>query len=173
MNEQRRLLPGLLALVVLAGCSGAVTSPRPASPTPPAPAASPSPSSTPAGALEQFVADLGAAHPDVRLGAPSAAGAFPVPGVVVCVATNPVIVYTFGSEPEAVAAAAKIDRTNPSNMGTTMVEWNGRPRLWQRERLIVVYLGEDAATDAALRKVLGEPFASGPGHFPLPDPSCG
>jgi hypothetical protein len=40
--------------------------------------------------------------------------------------------------------------------------------------MIVVYLGEDAATEALLRGVLGEPFASGQGRPPLPGPkTCG
>ena len=81
--------------------------------------------------------------------------------------------YVFGSVRDQMEAAAKIDPTDASDMGTAMVSWNGRPKFWQRDRMLVLYLGEDAATEALLRNLLGEPFATGPGRPLLRDDSCG
>jgi hypothetical protein len=67
----------------------------------------------------------------------------------------------------------KIDPKDPSNVGTGIVEWAGAPRFWLRDNVIVLYLGQDAATDAALRALLGTPFAEGEaGRMPLPGPDC-
>jgi hypothetical protein len=89
-----------------------------------------------------------------------------------CVGTEPVRLYVFGSERDRMAAAAQINPTDPSNMGTSMVDWDGRPRFWQRDRLLILYLGEDAATETLLQSVLGQPFASGQGRPLLRDGSC-
>ena len=99
---------------------------------------------------------------------------FDAQGGLMCVGSEPVQLYVFGSVRAREEAAQRIDPNNPSDMGTAMIEWNGRPRLWQRDRMMIVYLGEDAATEALLRSVLGEPFASGQGRPPLPGPkTCG
>ena len=80
--------------------------------------------------------------------------------------------YVFPSIGDRVEAAARIDTTNPSNVGGAMVSWNGRPRFWQVDRLLLLYLGEDAPTEALLLTVVGPPFASGEGRALLPDPAC-
>jgi hypothetical protein len=46
--------------------------------------------------------------------------------------------------------ASRIKPDDPSNLGTSIVEWAGRPRFWQRDRILVMYLGESAATEALL-----------------------
>jgi len=80
--------------------------------------------------------------------------------------------YVFDSIGQRTDAMNSIDRDDPSSVGTAMVSWNGRPRFWARDRLLLLYLGEDAPTDTLLRGVLGEPFASGEGRQLLPDDSC-
>jgi hypothetical protein len=123
---------------------------------------------------EKLIVDLEAAGAEARVGELFAGDPFDAQGGLMCVGSEPVQLYVFGSVRAREEAAQRIDPANPSNMGTTMVEWNGRPRLWQRDRMIIVYLGEDAATEALLRGVLGEPFASGQGRPPLPGPkTCG
>jgi len=91
-------------------------------------------------------------------------------GRILCVNAEEVRVYLFGSEDLASAAAARIDPNDPSNLGTAIVEWAGTPRFWQRGPMLVLYLGEDQATEDSLRSILGEPFArgAGPGRG-LPD----
>jgi len=154
----------LVFVLILAGCQTAAT----AQPTP---QPTPSPSGTtppvifpgPTDGPEKFVVDLDVAGVESRLGPVFAGDPLPAQGVVVCVGTEQVRLYVFGSVRDRMDAAAKIDPTDASNMGTAMVRWNGRPRFWQRDRMLVLYLGEDAATDTLLRSLLGEPFATGQG----------
>ena len=169
--------------LILVGCqrAGAPTSSPPpavpptptsgpsadASPTPP-PLIFPAPTDGP----EKLIVDLEATGADARLRDLFAGDPFAAQGSVLCVGTEPVRLYVFGSIRDRMDAAAKINPTDPSDMGTAMVTWNGRPRMWQRDRMLVVYLGEDPATETLLKGVLGEPFASGPGRMLLPDRSC-
>jgi hypothetical protein len=92
----------------------------------------------------------------------------------VCVGTEAVQVYVLKDHEAVRAAASMIDPDDPSKIGTSIVDWAGRPRFWLRDRILVLYIGDDAATDAALRTLLGEPFAEapGPGRPPLPAPDC-
>ena len=88
-------------------------------------------------------------------------------GVQLCVAGEPVHVYVYGTQQEAVAAGRQIDPDDPSNLGTSIIEWAGEPKFWHRDRILVLYLGTDAEVEAALVSVLGEPFAQGEGRPPL------
>jgi hypothetical protein len=85
-------------------------------------------------------------------------------GVQLCVGGEPVQVYVFGTAQEAAAVAGGIDPRDPSNFGTTIVEWAGEPKFWARDRILVLYLGTDEDVEAALVSVLGEPFARGEGR---------
>jgi hypothetical protein len=120
---------------------------------------------------DKLVVDLAAAGATAHVGSLFAGDPFDAQGGLLCIGKEPVQLYVFGSVRDREAAAKKIDPTNPSNMGTTMVDWNGRPRMWQRDRMIIVYLGEDATTETLLRSVLGDPFASGQGRPALPGPN--
>jgi hypothetical protein len=94
-------------------------------------------------------------------------------GKTVCVGEETVQVYQFIDHEAALAISRKIDPRDPSKVGSSLVDWAGVPRFWLRDRVIVLYLGQDAATDAALRALLGQPFAEGqPGRMPLPMPPC-
>lgn len=121
---------------------------------------------------EKLVVDLEAAGATADVGALFSGDPFDAQGGLLCVGTEPVQLFVFGSVHDREEAVKKIDKANPSNMGTTMVDWNGRPRMWQRDRMIVVYLGEDAATETLLRSILGDPFASGEGRRALPGPNA-
>ncbi len=80
---------------------------------------------------------------------------------VICVADESVNVYEYADADAAIEAAAMVDRDDPSVVGNAIFEWAGTPHFWQRDRLLVLYVGEDAAVEAALRQILGPPFAEG------------
>jgi hypothetical protein len=80
---------------------------------------------------------------------------------VVCVDGEEVRVYSYPSEEERAAVASRIDPNDPSNVGTSIIEWDGWPQFWQRDRILVLYLGNDEPTIELLTGLLGEPFAQG------------
>ena len=84
-------------------------------------------------------------------------------GTTVCVGEESVQVHEFVDAAAAMEAAATVDRADPSMVGNAIVEWIGPPRFWLRDQVIVLYVGDDAAVDAALRTILGRPFAEDPG----------
>ena len=129
------------------------------------PAASPSPSAAATG-VEGLVDALTAASVPVRQADRFDAAPLSGQGVLLCVGSEEVRVYAFSSAQERANAATSIDATDPSHIGTSIVEWSGNPRFWQRDRILVLYLGADAATEAALSSVLGPPFARGVGRGP-------
>lgn len=168
--QNRHALLNMFLLLVVAGCagSGATNGPTPTIP-PVGGTQAPGPSDGP----EALVTDLVAAGLNAHLGPLFAGDPLAAQGVVMCVGSQPVQVYVFGSISERVALTSKIDPANPSNLGTTIIDWNGRPRMWQRDRLVIVYLGEDAATEQVLRSALGEPFAAAAqGRPPLRAATC-
>lgn len=129
---------------------------------------SPTTSVTPGGpapdGLELLVADLEAAGADV-----GDAGTFdPAPisrrSRMLCVNGHKVSVYIYASELDRQATASDIDPRDPSHVGRTIIEWAGDRRFWQRDRIIVLYLGEDPATEMLLSSLLGPPFARGLGR---------
>jgi hypothetical protein len=168
MNINRLLLAP--AVLLLAGCQAAAT-PSPTAPSTQVPTATPAPTSAPG--LTGVVADLSAAGVTAKAGSGFATEPIGGEGFALCVGAESVQTYAFIDHEAALAAQAKIDRDDPSTIGTTHVNWTGKPRFWLRENLILLYLGEDAATDAALRTLLGPPFAEGEaGGMSLPGPPC-
>jgi hypothetical protein len=93
-------------------------------------------------------------------------------GVQLCVSGEPVQVYVFGTPQEAAAVAGQIDPDDPSNFGTSIIEWAGEPKFWLRDRILVLYLGTEEPVEEALISVLGEPFARGEGRPPLLGGGC-
>jgi len=95
-------------------------------------------------------------------------------GTLVCVGAEEVRVYLFNDEQAATEVATRIDPADPSNLGNAIIEWVGRPRFWQRGPMLVLYLGEDMATEDLLKELLGPPFAQGvgPGRGVLLVPSA-
>ena len=83
--------------------------------------------------------------------------------MLLCVGREEVRVYLFPTEQARAAAAGTIDPKDPSHIGTSIVEWSGNPRFWARDRVIVLYVGSDAATEGLLTSVIGPPFARGVG----------
>ena len=126
------------------------------------PASSPSPSPS-GGGVEGLLGALKAASVPVRQADRFDPTPLPGQGVLLCVGREEVRVYVFPTDEARVAAAGSIDRTDPSHVGTSIVEWTGNPRFWQRDRILVLYLGADAPTEALLTSALGPPFARGLG----------
>lgn len=124
--------------------------------------ASSSPSSSGVG-VEGLVNALKVASAPVRQADRFDPAPLPGQGVLLCVGREEVRVYVFPTDEARMAAAAGIDRTDPSHVGTSIVEWTGNPRFWQRDRILVLYLGTDAPTEALLTSALGPPFARGLG----------
>ena len=84
-------------------------------------------------------------------------------GSTICAGDESIQLYEFPDHAAAQAAAAKINRDDPSMIGNAIVEWIGPPRFWLRDRVIVQYVGSDANVDAALRQLLGPPLAEAVG----------
>ena len=174
----KRVLAALL-LVSLAGCAPSATpSATPtvgpgASPTPPRVIFG-TPVPTTGDGAEALVADLVAGGATAKLGSFFLAEPLRGEGILVCIGTEAVQVYVQRDHEAALAVASTIDPQDPSKIGTSIVNWTGRPRFWLRDRIIVLYVGTDAATDTALRTLLGRPFAEArqPGAPPLPAPDC-
>jgi hypothetical protein len=120
-------------------------------------------------AMPEFKAALGAAGATVT----DLGGFDPNPlsgtGTNLCVSGQKVMTYEFGTARERAEMAATIDPADPSKIGNSaIVEWAGNPTFWQRDRLIVLYLGSDPRILAGVSSVLGEPFAAGHGRDPGP-----
>ena len=84
-------------------------------------------------------------------------------GVLLCVGHEEVRAYVYQTADLQAAAVHGIDPKDPSHVGNAIVEWTGNPRFWQRDRVIVLYMGTDASTEALLISMFGQPFAKGAG----------
>lgn len=161
----------LLGALVVAGCA-ATQSPAPTSS--PVPSALVEVGSSPSEApgsdpVASFVAALREAGAEVR-----ETGAFSTEplgghGTGLCVAGQQVSVYVYPTPEDRQAVASHIDPTDPSNLGTSIVEWAGNPKFWQADRITVLYLGSDPAVESGISAILGQPFARGQGRDPGPN----
>jgi hypothetical protein len=172
----RAPLLGLLVAIVI-GCQpspGATAEPTIGPTSVPTAGATPAPSPSAATGIDALVADLAGDGAVAKVGSSFAAEPIGGQGMTVCLGAETLRTYEFLDHDAALAAADTIDRDDPSNIDGGVVEWNGRPRFWLRDRIIVLYLGADPATDAALRALLGPPFAESqePGRGFLPNPPC-
>ncbi len=83
---------------------------------------------------------------------------FPVKGQIITVNGHEVQVFEF---PDAKGPAAVVPTINASGdaIGTTMVTWVEPPHFYSAGRIIVLYVGSDAAILEALEAVVGPQFA--------------
>lgn len=142
------IVTGVLATVLVVACA--------------TPAGSPAPSAA-GGGVEGLVSDLAAASAPVRQADRFDPAPLPGQGVLLCLGREEVRVYVFPTEQARAAAAGSIDPRDPSHIGTSIVEWRGNPRFWQRDRILVLYVGPDASIEALLTTFMGPPFARGQG----------
>jgi hypothetical protein len=82
------------------------------------------------------------------------------PGQIIRVNGADVQIFEYGSAKAMEADAATISPDGAST-GTTMITWIATPHFFKSGRLIVLYVGDDAATLGLLEPVLGEQFAGG------------
>ena len=156
----------LNTLMITAGCAGPIATTRP--PSEPPATATPGSTATPPAAsptarqgvigLVEDLSDAGveATAADAFDGEPLA-----FEQVIVCAGGEDIRVFAYATEQERAATSARIDPRDPTNIGTAIVEWDGWPKFWQRDRIIVLYLGRDADTIELLTQLMGEPFAQG------------
>ena len=166
-----RIAALFLGALLVAGCAAATSPSQSASTTPSASdtgATSPSdaPASDPIAAFEEALRAAGA---EVRETGEFSTEPLGGQGMGLCVAGQEVSVYLFPTPEEREAVATRIDPTDPSNLGTSIVEWAGNPKFWQADRIIVLYLGNDPAVESGISSVLGQPFARGQGRDPGPN----
>lgn len=83
---------------------------------------------------------------------------FSVEGQAITVNGEQVQVFEFAGTAAASAAAAQVSEDG-SSVGTNMITWIGAPHFHQTGRMIVLYVGNQAAVLSALEAVLGEQFA--------------
>ena len=116
-----------------------------------------------------FAAALRAAGAEVRETGAVSTEPLGGQGIGLCVAGQQVRIYVYPTLADRAAVATRIDPTDPSNLGTSIVEWAGNPKFWQADRILVLYLGSDPAIEAGITSILGPPFARGQGRDPGPD----
>ncbi len=89
---------------------------------------------------------------------------FSAEGQVISVDGSDVQVFEY---PEAETAAAESVQIAPGagSVGTSMITWVATPHFYAKDRLIVLYVGDDEAVVGALNEVLGEPVAEGQGSM--------
>ncbi|GMR02783.1 MAG: hypothetical protein BMS9Abin20_1131 [Acidimicrobiia bacterium] len=85
-------------------------------------------------------------------------------GLTYCIDGQQINVWEYPSQDDRKAASRLIDRNDPSSIGNSMVEWRGDPTFWQRDTILVLYLGKQAATLNVLNELLGPAFAEGRGR---------
>ncbi len=83
---------------------------------------------------------------------------FTVEGQAITVNGEQVQVFVFADTAAASAAAAQVS-DDGSSVGTNMITWIAAPHFYQAGRLIVLYIGDQAAVQSALESVLDEQFA--------------
>lgn len=156
----------LVGAVAAVGCAGPAPSSSPSispagSATPGRVATPPNPTPTFRHGLAGLVDDPTDAGAEATVADSFDGQPLAVEQVTVCVGGEMVRVFSYSSEQERAAVASRIDPTDPTNIGTGIVEWDGWPKFWQRDRIIVVYLGRDQATIDVLSELMGDPFAQG------------
>lgn len=95
---------------------------------------------------------------------------FAVDGRLVDIAGESVQVYEYADTANAQAAASAVAQDGSqitAGSAPTFVDWIATPHFYQRDRLIVVYVGEKDDVLTALDGALGDPFA-GASAYPGP-----
>jgi hypothetical protein len=94
---------------------------------------------------------------------------FPVSTRIIDVNGQSVQVFEF-DDPAAAGAAAATVAESGVIVGTATYEWIATPHFYRLGNLIVLYVGDDAATQTLLADTLGEEFAGGGPAMSPPSP---
>ncbi|MBI3158391.1 MAG: hypothetical protein HYZ26_02180 [Chloroflexi bacterium] len=101
---------------------------------------------------------LGAAGAEVDLGEPVEQAFFSMTGQILSVNGADVQVFEYASAEDMEADAALVAEDGGS-VGTSMITWVATPHFFKSGRVLVLYVGDDAAVLELLLGVLGEQFA--------------
>lgn len=119
--------------------------------------------SQPGAAVEDYaslVAALESAGAAVESGDPVLQPFFTPEGQIITVNGQAVQLFEYATAAEA-AAEAELVSADGSSVGTSIMAWIDTPHFYQGGRLIVLYIGSDAAALSLLESVLGPQFAGG------------
>lgn len=144
------LLSSVFALgLMLSGCGGSGAQPTPAPTQPPAAQIS---------TQADLVAALQGEGATVEMGDSIEQVFFQVTGQIIRANGVDVQVFEYADEAARAADSEQIS-DDGTNIGTTMITWVDQPNFWAQGRLIVLYVGSDAAIIELLQGVLGNPIA--------------
>lgn len=110
--------------------------------------------------LEQLIAALQAKGNEVERAETLSQPFFAPEGQVLEMNGERVQVFEFPSEEEAATAAQSISPDGGS-ISTSMVTWVSPPHFYHSGKLIVLHVGEESSTSAALEELLGPQIAGG------------
>ena len=85
---------------------------------------------------------------------------FTVSGQILMINKTEVQMFEYEAA-ETMEADASLVASDGASVGTTMISWIAPPHFYKTGRIIVLYLGEDAAVLDLLNQVLGVQFAGG------------
>lgn len=108
--------------------------------------------------FDDFIAALETEGLPIEIGDRISQDFFTPVGQVVRTGDLDLQVFEFPSPTDAAAAGGSISADGGS-IGTTMVTWVASPHFYQRDNLIVLYIGDDASTLEMLEDLLGAQIA--------------
>jgi len=146
---------GLLALAVLgAACAGANAGPAPGG-------------NSALDPVQSLISTLGSHGATVQNKEAASEPFFAAPGRLLLVNGQEVRVFRFASESEATAVVGAISPDGYSVVASgglttiSQVDWVAKPHFYRSGTLIILYVGDDAATRQLLSAVVGPAFAGG------------
>lgn len=84
---------------------------------------------------------------------------FSVMGQKILVNEVEIQVFEYADEASRKADSDQIS-ADGTNIGTSMITWVDQPNFWAKGRIIVLYVGKDAATIDLLSDVIGDPITT-------------
>jgi len=110
------------------------------------------------GGYAELVEDLRAAGAVVEPQGEIDRSFFPVDGRIIQVNDDAEVqVFEFANE-AARQQASSLIAEDGSSIGTSMITWVDQPNFWEKDRLIVLYVGRDQAIIELLTGLMGEPL---------------
>lgn len=123
-------------------------------------AASPAPTTEPLAVEDKasLIAALKAAGATVELGEPISQPFFTPEGSITKVDSADIQVFEYENAEEMENEASRVS-SDGGSIGTSMVTWVDAPHFYKTGRIIVLYVGSDAAVLDLLEKALGSQYA--------------